>query len=144
MGEEREQDASRGRGHQTQGMIDKTSGPLGQPSTQVSSEERIHPQHSSRNHQPPSARVELTIEAARLCGAPATIMNVAGVEVKSKIELLDMLSEALVMDYNIEKSEKEDLAWVGNVGLMCSSLGKPKVKLREGIERMIKQRYGKA
>ncbi|MGD0331426.1 MAG: NAD(P)-dependent oxidoreductase [Nitrososphaeria archaeon] len=84
--------------------------------------------------------VELTMKATRLCKVPATIMNVAGVEVKSKIELLDMISEALSVDYKVEESEREELAWVGNVNSMIKSLGEPKVKLREGIERMAKQR----
>lgn len=85
--------------------------------------------------------VELTIEAARLCRVPATIMNVAGVEIKTKIELLNMIGEALGVDYKVEESEREELAWVGDVSLMLKSLGEPKVKLREGIERMVKQRH---
>ena len=52
-----------------------------------------------------------------------------------------MISEATGLDYRIEKSVREELAWVGNGSLMLKSLGKPKVKLREGIGRMIKQRY---
>jgi nucleoside-diphosphate-sugar epimerase len=86
--------------------------------------------------------VELTIEATKLSGVPATIMNVAGVEIKSKTEFLDMISEALGMNYRVEGSEKEELAWVGDVSLMLKSLGEPKVKLKEGIERMVNQRYG--
>ena len=86
--------------------------------------------------------VELTIEAVKLCKVPATILNLAGVEIKSKIELLDMISKALGLDYIVEESEKEDLAWVGDVSLMLKSLREPKVKLREGIERMVKKRYG--
>jgi nucleoside-diphosphate-sugar epimerase len=85
--------------------------------------------------------VELTMKATRLCRVPATTMNVAGVEIKSKIELLDMISEGLGVDYTVEESEREELAWVGDVSLMLQSLGEPKVKLREGIERMVKQRY---
>jgi nucleoside-diphosphate-sugar epimerase len=85
--------------------------------------------------------VELTMKATRLCKVPATTMNVAGVEIKSKIELLDMISEGLGVDYKVEENEREELAWVGDVSLMLKSLGEPKVKLREGIERMVKQRY---
>lgn len=85
--------------------------------------------------------VELTIKATRLCQVPATIMNLAGVEIKNKIELLEMISEATGLDYRIEESEREELAWVGDVSLMLKSLGEPKVKLREGIGRMVKQRY---
>jgi UDP-glucuronate 4-epimerase len=85
--------------------------------------------------------VELTIRAAGLCRVPPTILNVAGFEVKSKIELLDMLSEALEVDYRLEESCKEDLAWVGDTSSMLRSLGEPKVRLKEGIERMLKQRY---
>jgi len=62
-------------------------------------------------------------------------------ETKSKIELLDMLSEAIGVDYRIEKNEREELAWVGDVRLMLKTLGEPKVKLKEGIRLMIKQRY---
>ena len=68
-------------------------------------------------------------------------MNVAGMEIKSKIELLDMISEAIGVDYRIEESEREELAWVGDVSLMLKSLGEPKVKLKEGIGMMVKQRY---
>jgi len=85
--------------------------------------------------------VDLTIRSAGLCRVPATIMNVAGVEIKSKIELLDMICEGLGVDYKVEESEREELAWVGDVNLMVKSLGEPKVKLREGVERMVEQRY---
>jgi UDP-glucuronate 4-epimerase len=84
--------------------------------------------------------VGLTIRAAGLCRVPPTILNVAGVEVKSKIELLDMLSEALDMDHRLEESGKEDLAWVGDMSSMLRSLGEPKVRLKEGIERMLSSR----
>jgi nucleoside-diphosphate-sugar epimerase len=85
--------------------------------------------------------VELTVEAAGLCRVPPTVLNVGGVEAKSKIELLDMLSEALGMSYKIEEDGKEDLSWVGDVSSMLRSLGEPKVRLREGIARMVEQRY---
>jgi nucleoside-diphosphate-sugar epimerase len=85
--------------------------------------------------------VELTIEAARLCKVPATILNVAGTEVKTKIELLDLISEAMGVDYRIEEGEGEERAWVGDVSSMLKSLGEPKIKLKEGIGIMVKQRY---
>ena len=85
--------------------------------------------------------VELTIKAAGLCKVPATIMNIAGTEIKSKIELLNMIGEAIGVSYRIEESEREDFAWIGNVSLMLKSLGAPKVKLKEGIRFMAKQRY---
>ena len=85
--------------------------------------------------------IELTIEAARLCEVPATIMNVAGTEIKSKIELLDLISEAIGVHYRIEESEREEWAWVGDVSSMLKSVGEPKVKLKEGIGIMVKQRY---
>ena len=85
--------------------------------------------------------IELTTKAARLCKVPATIINVAGMETKNKIELLDMLSEAIGMDYQIKKNESEELAWVADVRLMLKTLGEPKVKLKEGIRLMVKQRY---
>ena len=85
--------------------------------------------------------VELTIEAARLCNVPATIMNVAGTEIKSKIELLDLISKAIGVDYRIDESGREELAWVGDVSSMLRSLGEPKVQLKEGIRMMVKQRY---
>jgi hypothetical protein len=52
-----------------------------------------------------------------------------------------MLSEALGMSYKIEEDGKEDLSWVGDVSSMLRSLGEPKVRLREGIARMVEQRY---
>ena len=85
--------------------------------------------------------VELTIKTTKECKAPATIINLAGVENKSKIELLDMISEACGMSYTIEENEREELSWVGAVDLMIRLLGEPKVKLKEGIERMVKQRF---
>lgn len=85
--------------------------------------------------------IELTIEAARLCKVPATVLNVAGTEIKSKIELLDLISEAIGVDYRIEENEREELAWVGDVSSMLKCLGEPKVKLKEGIGIMVKQRY---
>jgi hypothetical protein len=68
-------------------------------------------------------------------------MNVAGTEIKSKIELLDLISETIGVNYQIEKSEREEWAWVGDVSSMLKSLGEPKVKLKEGIGMMVKQRY---
>jgi nucleoside-diphosphate-sugar epimerase len=85
--------------------------------------------------------VGLTVEAARLCKVPAEIMNVAGTEIKSKIELLDLISEAIGVDYRIEESEVEEPAWVGDVSLMLKTLGEPKVRLKEGIGLMVRQRY---
>ena len=68
-------------------------------------------------------------------------MNLGGVEFKSKTELLDMIGQASGVDYRTEESEREEFAWVGDVNLMLKSLGVPKVKLREGIEMMVKQRF---
>jgi nucleoside-diphosphate-sugar epimerase len=85
--------------------------------------------------------IELTIEAAKLCKVPATILNVAGTEIRSKVELLELISEAIGVDYRIEESETEERAWVGDVSSMLKSLGEPKVKLKEGIGIMVKQRY---
>jgi len=85
--------------------------------------------------------VDLTMNATRLCRVPATTINVAGGEIRSKIELLDMISEGLGVDYTVEESAREELAWVGDVSLMRRSLGEPKVTLKEGIDRMVKQRY---
>jgi nucleoside-diphosphate-sugar epimerase len=85
--------------------------------------------------------VELTIKAAGLCKVPATSINIAGTEIKSKIELLDMISEAIGVDYRIEESERGEFAWVGDASLMLRSLGEPKVKMTEGIGMMVKQRY---
>ena len=85
--------------------------------------------------------IQLTINAARLCKVPATILNVAGTEIKNKIELLDLIGEAIGMDYRIEENESEEKAWVADVSSMLKSLGEPKVKLKEGIGIMVKQRY---
>jgi nucleoside-diphosphate-sugar epimerase len=86
--------------------------------------------------------VELTIKATGLCKVPATTINIAGTEIKSKIQLLDMISEAIGVDYRMEENAGEELAWVGDTGLMLNSIGEPKVKLKEGIGIMVKQRYG--
>jgi nucleoside-diphosphate-sugar epimerase len=85
--------------------------------------------------------VELTIQAARLCKIPSTIMNVGGSEFKSKTELLDMIGQASDVGYRTEENEREEFAWVGDVSLMLRSLGVPKVQLREGIRMMVKQRF---
>jgi nucleoside-diphosphate-sugar epimerase len=85
--------------------------------------------------------IELTMEAARLCRVPARIMNVAGTEIKSKIELLNLISEAVGVNYRTVENESKESAWVGDVSSMLKSLGEPKVKLKEGIGTMVKQRY---
>lgn len=85
--------------------------------------------------------VELTIEAGRLCKVPATIMNVGGVEYRSKIELLDLISRVSGVDYKLEEKEIEDVAWVGDVSFMLKSLGEPMIKLEKGIETMVRQRF---
>lgn len=87
--------------------------------------------------------VKLTIEAARLCKIPPTVLNVAGTEIKSKVELLDLISEAMGVDYRIENDPHvPPYLWaVGDVSVMLKSLGEPKVKLKEGIGIMVKQRY---
>jgi drug/metabolite transporter (DMT)-like permease len=55
--------------------------------------------------------------------------------------LLALISEAVGAAYRIEENESEERAWVGDVSSMLKSLGEPKVKLKEGIGIMIKQRY---
>ena len=84
--------------------------------------------------------VELTIKAAELCKVPAATINVAGTEIKSKIQLLDMIREAFSVDYSV-KDSRADFAWVGDVSVMVKSLGEPKINLRNGIAIMVKQRY---
>ena len=85
--------------------------------------------------------VELTIQAAGLCKIPSTIMNVGGMEFKSKTELLDMIGQVIGVNYRTEENEREEFVWVGDVGLMLKWLGVPKVKLREGIGMMVKHRF---
>jgi len=87
--------------------------------------------------------VELTTKATRLCTVPPAVINVGGVENKSKTELLDLISEASGLDYRIEESEKEELAWVGDVSAMLKSLGEPKVKLKQGVKSVVEKRFFK-
>ena len=68
-------------------------------------------------------------------------MDVGGAEVRNKTEILDMVSQAIGLDYRAEESTADESARVGDVSLMVELLGEPKIRLTEGIDVLVKQRF---
>ncbi len=77
--------------------------------------------------------IRSTIQSAELCSVPPRVFNVAGVDVVSWAEMIDLLSEALGVAPNLVEQDADEPAWIADISLLKELLGEPSVRLREGL-----------
>ncbi len=80
--------------------------------------------------------IRYTIESARHCSVPATVINVGGAETVTQAEILAILSESLDVEPKFRETDEVPRFWNADVGLMLRLFGPPKVTLKEGLTRV--------
>ncbi|MDO8683666.1 MAG: NAD(P)-dependent oxidoreductase [Armatimonadota bacterium] len=81
---------------------------------------------------------ELTVKAAEVCSSPANIINVGGEEIVSLEQLATMIGEALGKAPVFKpSSDKASESWICDSSKRIQLLGREKVSLREGMERIV-------
>lgn len=78
--------------------------------------------------------VRFTIQSAELCSVPPMVLNVAGPEVTTRAEMVELVSQALGVTPNlVEQQAVEEPAWRADISLLKELLGEPSVGLKEGL-----------
>ncbi len=78
--------------------------------------------------------VRFTIQSAELCSVPPKVLNVAGPDVTTRAEMIELVSQALgVIPNLVEKHAIEEPAWRADISLLKELLGAPSVSLKEGL-----------
>jgi len=100
-----------------------TGKPIGVGKRQVSYYDPIHM----------SDCVHFTIQSAELCSVPPRVLNVAGVDVVTWGEMVNLLSDAFGVAPNLVEQDADEPAWIADISLLKKLLGEPMVRLKEGI-----------
>ncbi len=78
--------------------------------------------------------VRFTIQSAELCSVPPKVLNVAGPDVTTRAEMVELVSQALGVTPNlVEQLAVEEPAWRADISLLKELLGEPSVGLKEGL-----------
>lgn len=78
--------------------------------------------------------VRYTIQSAELCCVPPKVLNVAGPDVTTRAEMVELISQALGVTPNlVEQQRVEEPAWRADISLLTQLLGAPSVGLKEGL-----------
>ncbi len=77
--------------------------------------------------------VRFTIQSAELCSVPPRVLNVAGVDVVSRSEMVNLLSEGLGATPNLVETDTDEQTWIADISLLRELLGEPRIRLKEGI-----------
>ncbi|MDC0067245.1 NAD(P)-dependent oxidoreductase [Gammaproteobacteria bacterium] len=82
--------------------------------------------------------VRLTIQSAELCSVPPKVLNLAGPDVTTRVEMVELISQALGLTPNlIEQQVVEEPAWRADISLLKELLSKPSVSLKDGLTEIV-------
>ena len=69
---------------------------------------------------------------------PPKVLNLAGPDVTTRVEMVELISQALGVTPNlIEQQAVEEPAWRADISLLKELLSKPSVSLKDGLTEIV-------